>query len=76
MREFHRKMMEAMPQLPFGNPLANLPAVMGEIDGFPVFRKEYNKGRLLGERFLTSDEEKNLDDSTFAIPEGYQEQSL
>lgn len=76
MREFHKKMMEAMPQLPFGNPLANLPAVMGEIEGFPVFRKEYNKGKLLGERFLTSDEERNLDDSTFVIPEGYQEQSL
>jgi hypothetical protein len=76
MREFHRKMMEALPQLPFGNPMAQLPAVMGEIEGFPVYRKEFNQGRLLGERYLTSDEERDLGDGIFAVPEGYEEESL
>lgn len=76
MLEFHKKMMEALPQLPFGNPLAQMPAVMGEIEGFPVHRKEFNQGHLLGERYLTSAEEQDLDESVFAAPEGYEEASL
>lgn len=72
---FHQKMMEALPQLPFGNPLAQMPAIMARIEGFPVYRKEYNQGHLLGERYLTLDEVRNLNDSVFAVPEGYQEHS-
>ncbi len=75
MQAFHQEMMEAMPQLPFGNAMAQLPAVMGEIEGFPVYRKEYNQDQLLGERYLTSAEERTLDPAVFAIPEGYEEES-
>lgn len=73
MRAFHRRMMEALPQLPFGSPLAQLPAVMGEIEGFPVYRREYNQGNLLGERYLATAGQRALEDRVFEVPDGYQE---
>lgn len=76
MKTFNEQFRASMPQAPFGSPAGNPYEIMEKIQGFPVFRREFNEDHLLGERFMSSSRKQKLPGSTFEIPDGYNEEAL
>jgi hypothetical protein len=76
MREFQKKMTEALPQIPMGGALNQQIEAMNQIDGFAVHRQEYNKDVKQNEIFLSSAREESLSDDIFSPPQGYKEEKM
>ena len=55
-----------------GNPFA----YMNEIDGFPVYGKNFENGRAIQESTLSSITEQDLDINLFKAPDGYTQQNI
>jgi hypothetical protein len=76
MQEFSRKLTEAVPQIPMGSTLKETFGVMSQMDGFPVVTREYEDGKFVRERFLSSAETVSFSPDHFSPPKGYKEKEF
>ncbi len=72
MAAYITKMTEAMPMMAGDHP--NPSDLMDQIDGFPVHTIDYENGAVVRETLLDSVVERELEDSMFAVPDGYRRQ--
>jgi hypothetical protein len=73
MAKFINSMADSMPGS-FGESMAENPmGLMEEIDGFPVETADYANGEKVSETTLEAVEDKALEASLFAVPEGYRQ---
>ncbi len=76
MQEFSRNLTEAVPQIPMGSTLKGTFGVMSQMDGFPVVTREYEDGKFVSERFLSSAETVSFSPDHFSPPKGYKEKEF
>ena len=76
MARFMNDLSESMPE-PMASAMAENPMeLIDQIDGFPVRRVDFTNGQIHSETTLEGVVEQALDESVFAVPEGYTEQDL
>ncbi len=76
MQEFSRKLTESVPQAPMGGALKGTFDVMSQMDGLPVVTREYQDGKFVRERFLSSAKTVSLSSDHFAPPADYKEKQF
>ena len=73
---FVQTLRETVQQGPFSS-IANTPFYdMDQIDGFPVRVRTFGSGRMTSESTLKSITQKDLEQSIFSVPEGYEMRDL
>ncbi len=76
MAGFMNQLSDSMPE-PMASAMAENPMeLIDQIDGFPVRRVDLMNGQVLSETTLEGVVEQALDESVFAVPEGFTEQDL
>ncbi len=71
---FYQKIRKSLQKMPgFGSMNQNAVEVMGKIDGFPVFRREFSNGVVEREVYLSSAKSKGLSNNIFLPPKGFKE---
>lgn len=76
MARFAEQLRESVRQGPFAQMVDTPFYDMDEIGGFPVRTRMFANGRITDESILKSIVGKDLDESVFAIPDGYEVKSL
>ena len=76
MREFQKKLTDAMPQFTSSNVFAQQIEAMNQIDGFAVHRQEYVRDVKQNEIYLSSAKQESVSENLFSPPKGYKEEKF